>query len=339
VTLALFLICSSLNRFRGVPKFEVYWESELSYAYNDDEQHNPWYIDLGNIASGGPGNLNGPSIVTIGFADICASGCQEYYPDEFCYKYPPEGIPDLPRAVDDWGTKYNITSEMMIKGIAQLHARGTKVHISYGREGLGPQSGGGLSDAFLDENQAEFLAQRMVKNVLDWDLDGVDILATAVDTIYYFHHQNVAFHYAVIRKLRRYLPAEKTISYTVWKAPLPDRSEDDVQGVVRIWNPMEGVISAAQRYLDYINVNIGLDEEQYTIDFLTEELGVPAYKIGWVLPMVFNQESQELEERMVALVNSIRERGLRGLSFFSANKEYTPYRGQFIKDIARNMYV
>ena len=194
----------------------------------------------------------------------------------------------------------------MTKGIAQLHARGTKVHLSYGREGLGPQTGGGDGETYLDEVQAEFLAQRMVKNVLDWDLDGVDIFATKVEHRFNYHYHNVGFHFAVIRMLRQYLPKEKTISYTVWHAPLPN-----LHGVVRIWNPMEGVISAAHRYLDYVNINIGLDEEQYTIDFLTEELGVPAYKIGWVLSIGLGEDSQYLEDRMVALVNSIRERGFR----------------------------
>ena len=37
-----------------------------------------------------------------------------------------------PRSIEDWGTKFNITSEMMMKGIAELKARGTKVHLSYG---------------------------------------------------------------------------------------------------------------------------------------------------------------------------------------------------------------
>merc|ERR1711915_905897 len=202
---------------------------------------------------------------------------------------------------------------------------------SYGREGLGPQSGGGLSDAFLDTHQAEFLAQRMVKNVLDWDLDGVDIFTRSAGPSFFDHYYNVGFHFAVIRKLRRYLPVEKTISYTSMLAPL-----QGVQGVVQIWNPMEGVISAAHRYLDYINVAISLGHEQYTIDFLTEELGVPAYKIGWVLPIYW--DTQELKDDMVALVNSIRERGLRGLSAFTANQENALYRGQFMKDIARNMY-
>ena len=50
-------------------------------------------------------------------ADYCTNGCQENYPDEFCSKYPPEGIPAKPRTIDDWGTNFNITSNMMQKGM------------------------------------------------------------------------------------------------------------------------------------------------------------------------------------------------------------------------------
>ena len=107
-TLSWAVACHGYNP----PQFEVYWESRESYLYNEDELHNPWYIDLGkwdigyssfniniflsgNIEVGPPGNLKGPSIVTIGFADICTAvfWCQESFPDEFCSKYPPEGIP------------------------------------------------------------------------------------------------------------------------------------------------------------------------------------------------------------------------------------------------------
>ena len=31
----------------ALPQFEAYWESQESYLYNEDELHNPWYIDLG----------------------------------------------------------------------------------------------------------------------------------------------------------------------------------------------------------------------------------------------------------------------------------------------------
>ena len=107
-----FQLCYSL------PRFEVYWESQNSFLYNDDEQHNPWYIDLDAIDAGAPGYFGGPNEVTIHAADFCTTGCQEKYADEFCSQYPPEGIPAKPRTIDDWGTKFNITANMMKKGTA-----------------------------------------------------------------------------------------------------------------------------------------------------------------------------------------------------------------------------
>ena len=72
---------------------------------------------------GPPGHLAGPSVVTIHSADYCVDRCQEEYPDQFCSKYPPEGVPNRPRVVDDWGTKYNITMNIMMH-----HAGGHQVH-------------------------------------------------------------------------------------------------------------------------------------------------------------------------------------------------------------------
>ena len=62
------------------------------------------------------GYLLGPNVVTIHAADFCTVGCQENYPDEYCSQYPPEGIPAKPRTVDDWGTKFNITADMIKRG-------------------------------------------------------------------------------------------------------------------------------------------------------------------------------------------------------------------------------
>ena len=115
LTFLLFFL-ASLNTSSNLPRFEVYWESQFSYDYNDDEAHNPWFIDLDAVAVGSAGDFVGPNVVTIHAADYCVKGCQEDYPDEFCSKYPPEGIPAKPRTVDDWGTKFNFTSNMMEKG-------------------------------------------------------------------------------------------------------------------------------------------------------------------------------------------------------------------------------
>ena len=32
-----------------LPRFQTYWESQLSYLYNEDELNNPWHIDLGKL--------------------------------------------------------------------------------------------------------------------------------------------------------------------------------------------------------------------------------------------------------------------------------------------------
>merc|ERR1712098_969581 len=113
--LFLLTIVTLITVVTPLPWFSVYWESQDSYMYNDDEQHNPWYIDLGDIHAGLPGNSAGPSTINIAFAGTCVSACQESYPDEFCSRYPPEGIPAKPRSVDDWGTKFNITSNMLAR--------------------------------------------------------------------------------------------------------------------------------------------------------------------------------------------------------------------------------
>ena len=61
-------------------RLEAFWDSDYSWLYNDDEIHNPWYIDLGNtvlvfyfpaqlpgaLDVGGPGYLGGANVVTIG---------------------------------------------------------------------------------------------------------------------------------------------------------------------------------------------------------------------------------------------------------------------------------
>ena len=178
----------------SVPRFEVYWESEGSFLYNDDEFPNPWYIDLGDISVGPPGYIGGPNVVTIHSADYCTFGCQENWPDEFCSKYPPEGVPAKPRTVDDWGTKFNITANMMRDGIDKIHAAGGKVNLAYGGRrmdrdadhdgylgqffGISAEIGGGSSTYYEDGPQAMALAERIVKNVEDWYLDGVDFFFT-----------------------------------------------------------------------------------------------------------------------------------------------------------------
>ena len=133
---------------------------------------------------GPPGYLGGPSVVTIDSADYCVASCQEDWPDEFCSKYPPKGVPNKPRVVGDWGTMYNITGDMVAEGIKSIHERGGQVLLSYGgrhtaeygtsRSGISAQPGGGQSYSVLTERRAKLLAERIHKNIVDWDLDGVD---------------------------------------------------------------------------------------------------------------------------------------------------------------------
>ena len=86
--------------------------------------------------------------------------------------------------VEDWGTKYNITSNMMTEGIRAIHEQGGKVVLAYGgiqrtghpenhwrdeRTGITAQTGGG--DDFEPEvpGNADYLANRIYKNILDSD--------------------------------------------------------------------------------------------------------------------------------------------------------------------------
>ena len=94
------------------------------------------------------------------------TGCQENYPDEYCSQYPPEGIPAKPRSIADWGTNFNITSNMMKKGIDKIHELGGKVNLAYGgqyqqerRYGISAENGGGDKNIFEDKVSADQLAR------------------------------------------------------------------------------------------------------------------------------------------------------------------------------------
>ena len=47
VSIFLLLALSKGLATTQLPRFQAYWESQLSYLYNDDELSNPWHIDLG----------------------------------------------------------------------------------------------------------------------------------------------------------------------------------------------------------------------------------------------------------------------------------------------------
>ena len=179
------LLCLLAGQSFTFPRFEVYWESQASYMYNEDELHNPWYIDLGAIDVGAPGYIGGPNTVTIHAADYCVQNCQEDYPDEFCSQYPPEGVPAKPRTVDDWGTKFNITAAMMKEGIARIHQKGGKVHLAYSDlySGIAAENGGGSKNIIEDYMAAHKLADRIARNVRYWDWMGLTFFSLAVQVV------------------------------------------------------------------------------------------------------------------------------------------------------------
>ena len=227
----------------------------------------------------------------------------------------------------------------MKAGIPALKAKGSKVHLSYGILGLEPLDGSG-NYGTEDMYHAEQLVNRIVNNVYDWDLDGVDIFTIGQwDWSFSKNGQNVGFHYYVFKNLRHALPAEKTISYTISRNSYncPQYEGQNMNHYTQ-WHPMEEVISSAHRYIDYVNIEIKPECEEWTVDFMTNELGVPAYKIGWLLEFSSGMNlNEDIEERMVFLVNSIKQRGLKGLSLFTVNKEHNHYRGEFVKQIAQNL--
>jgi len=347
---------------RAQPRFEAFWTSSLSYSFPDDaeRQHNPWYLHLGDINSGGPGFIGGPNVVTIMGADFCVEGCQENYPDEFCSKYPPEGIPVKPRSTDDWGTKCNITSDVITKGIAEIQARGGKVILSYGMGGISAQNGGG--DRYLEEipGNARKFAARVKKNVEDWNFDGVDFFNLDSDPNNYWDDScpgscqdeinapnfrwnqpghSVVYHSLVIRAVREALGPTKTISYTKSRPyigssyyGMPSDTGDD-----RVPN---AVIAAAHPFLDFITVGATYDTEnrRQTREEL-QTFGIPLNKVGFL--MITNQQSQnwptngEVED----VINEVKDYGMAGIGLYHINMENNEMRGNFARMVAELLYL
>ena len=187
-------------------------------------------------------------MVTIDSADYCVFLCQEHFPDEFCSKYPPEGVPNKPRAVDDWGTKYNITANMIMDGIRSIHNKGGKVILAYGgtldRFGITAEQGGGEFETEANYH-ARNLASRIYNNINDWNLDGVDFFFAGK---YYTtmgigsHGYSAAYHMEVIATLRDMVGSSKSISYSTIHQPFGHLSHE------------KAIIASCHPYLDYINV-------------------------------------------------------------------------------------
>jgi len=340
--LFMFLLLPALEA--ALPRFEVHWESEKSYVDNDPLV-SPWFIRLGDINVGPPGYLEGPNVVTIDSADYCVEGCQESWPDEFCSKYPPEGVPNKPRAVEDWGTKYNITGDLMTEGIKSIHERGGQVVLSYGgrhtarphewnggayRSGIAAQGGGGETYVELTQRFAQMLAERIHNNIVDWNLDGVD-----------FYHLDITpgnpwsgsaqdpgtsatYAKAVLRHLRALVGNTKTISYST---RFHQFSFD---------HPDMAIISAIHPYLDFITLD--LSTPWTTSEPLSEEmlieldfLGIPLSKIGIMMAL---PSSDSIDQ----IVGQVKELGMAGVSLYSINAENESFRGELAQTVAEALY-
>ena len=83
--------------------------------------------------------------------------------------------------------------------------------------------------------------QRIIKNIEDWDLDGVDFFfaGTYSDDLS-DPGFNVAFHMKVIQKLRSLVGSSKSISYTTIRDPFSFQSHE------------LAVIASCHTLLDYI---------------------------------------------------------------------------------------
>jgi len=355
-----------LGQTRAQPRFEAFWESWSSYMFPDDKEHNPWFLDLGDINSGGAGFIGGPNVVTVTSADFCVEGCQENYPDEFCSKYPPEGIPNKPRSVDDWGTKFNITSEVLTKGIAEIQSRGGKVILSYGMEwdaGISAQNGGG--DRYLEEIplNAHKFAARVKKNVEDWNFDGVDFFNWAIDHSQFWddscpgscqddfdkpelHTWNrpghsVVYHSLVIRAVREALGPTKTISYTKSRPYLNKYSMPSDTGADRFSN---AVITSTHPFLDFITVGAdtggtaGTENRRQTREEL-QAFGIPLSKVGFLIDTYRQSQHWPTNAELEDVINEVKAYGMAGVGLSSINMENNEMRGNFARMVAELLYL
>ena len=338
----------------ALPRFEVHWESEKSYE-DVDPLVSPWHIRLGllkqtlsipiqtsprsgDIDVGPPGYLGGPSVVTIDSADYCVDSCQESWPDEFCSKYPPEGVPNRPRVVEDWGTKYNISANIVAEGIKSIHERGGQVVLSYGgrhsaqytRSGIGAQPGGGDFNFVLSERRAELLAQRIHRNIVDWDLDGVDFYNMDVSYsaswsgTYQDPGTSATYAMAVLMHLRRLVGNTKTISYSTISYGVFDSAN--------YFDPDTAIISAIHPYLDFITLSRYYEPLSQEMLTEIEFLGIPLSKIGVIM-------MGTISESISPLVEQVKELGMAGVSLPSINFENAGFRGELAARIAEELYL
>ena len=284
--------------------------------------------------------------MTIASADYCVSSCQEEWQDEFCTDYPPEGVPNKPREVEDWGTKYNITSTMIREGVRSIHERGGKVNLAYGgtletdydgrpiRTGITAMAYVGYGEGDFKQETAIYaneLAWRIYKNILDWDLDGVDFFFTGeVQGLWGCSYgldnmpgYNVEYHMIVISRLREMVGSSKTISYSTIHQPFPY--------IPGSYTHETAVIAACHPYLDYINMDEGILYSNQALAQL-QTFGVPFSKVGVIIGR--DHHSEELKE----IARLVKELGMSGINLFTINKENEVYRGRYAKMVAEALY-
>ena len=292
--------------------------------------------------------------MTIHAADYCTMRCQENYPDEFCNQYPPEGIPAKPRTINDWGTKFNITANLMKEGIDKIHELGGKVNLAYGGQyqgmkyGISAENGGGSSNTFEDHVAADYLAQRIAKNILDWNLDGVDFFFSGPHEGQFWNPEgsgccinpgnSATYHFSVIKALRTvYLPPTKTISYTTTHDV--HFKSDCFPSQCRHATIMSTVIAASHPYLNWISFKASTALDDANLDAIVN-MGIPMEKVGAVFTVEGEYEAEwPTPEAMAEAVDKIKNKGLAGLSFFSINAENNRYHGSFARMIAEFLYI
>ena len=164
--------------------------------------------------------------------------------------------------------------------------------------GISAEVGGGSSTYYEDGPQAMALAERIVKNVEDWDLDGVDFFFTGPqNSIQYYTTASqyvpgpggsVLYHYMVIKALRGLLPPGKTISYTtthavdfVYGAGHDHCYANDNEAPCTVATLMETVIAACHPFLDSFSFKAVKALNYQNLDAM-EGLGIPLSKLSAV---------------------------------------------------------
>ena len=143
------------------------------------------------------------------------------------------------------------------------------------RSGIGAQAGGGEYWSGLTERSAKHLAERIQRNLEDWDLDGVDFyyMDSTPAAIWSGSHQDPgtsgAYALAVLMNLRRLVGNTKTITYST--------SRFSASGY--LYYTQMAIIATIHPYLDVINLDTyGALSQDQLADL--ELHNIPISKIG-----------------------------------------------------------